>query len=223
MCLYLIVDVYESTTILHRCIIVCSGDMFSVMEEASCFAVQNLLLSCNASHFVSLTIESCISVSYDIVWLVNVLAHLTHLSHLNLRGNCLDAERVKRMCGVMCCLTHITHLNMASNFISTAIQSICDCIHNMPNITYLNLEDNNINSGTGEGSKLLSDVLAHKTKLTELNLSRNSLGSHGVLSLIPAFSNMPNLTRLCVRANGFHESTNRKLSKHLPQVTEFVY
>eukprot|EP00301_Raphidiophrys_heterophryoidea_P008452 c13133_g1_i3.p1 GENE.c13133_g1_i3~~c13133_g1_i3.p1 ORF type:complete len:163 (-),score=47.77 c13133_g1_i3:298-786(-) len=110
----------------------------------------------------------CIAKEDKLEWLVNVLAHHTHLAHFRLSGSQIEAERMKRVCGVLCHMAHITSLNLGGNlFGDEGVKCVCDCIDHMPNINTLNLAYNNIGRS---GAMCVCAALASKHHMTELNL-----------------------------------------------------
>eukprot|EP00301_Raphidiophrys_heterophryoidea_P004272 c11865_g1_i3.p1 GENE.c11865_g1_i3~~c11865_g1_i3.p1 ORF type:complete len:194 (-),score=48.72 c11865_g1_i3:35-616(-) len=192
-----------------------------------------MLVSC--TRLVSLSLEACIDKDDDVEWLVNVIAHHTHLSHLSLNHSYLGVERMKRVKAVLSRMSHITSLDLGSsgnsfmlklasgnNYFSIdreCTQHMCDCIGSMPNIKTLSLRFGDIRANE---AKYLCAALANKHHLTHLDLYMNDICSAGMAHLTPCLTQLPKLVYLDIRNNRVDVETENQLRRLLPHVTKLL-
>ena len=86
-----------------------------------------------------------------------------------------------------------------NGFIIEWIESLVQVLGQCPNLSDLNLSNNDIDD---EGSKIITKLLKSH-KIVSFNISKNDIGDEGVISIANALSQNPNLTFFDLSANKF--------------------
>jgi len=193
------------------------------LEPEECDSLARMLASCKS--LVALSLKFCIGWDDETEWLINSLPHLSRsLTHLDLSGNNMGAERIKHLAGALAQMTRLTHLVLGGNHIQVGgARSLCTVLDKMPQLTHLNLAVNMMQS---EGIIALCGVVVNLHHLTWLDLNWNEMRPVGLRHLVVHVAHMPQLKYLNVRGNYLDETTKddarHMLTKQNPNLEELV-
>lgn len=135
------------------------------------------------------------------------------LTHLELRNNMLDDDRVRMLASGLVDNLSVVHLDLSHNRIADrGIRAIAKLLDARSVLTYLNLTDNAIHA---EGARALARALRSNHALLDLRLRLNRIGDEGGRALLDVLSVNHALQRLDLAANNLGAQSAQSLANML--------
>ena len=156
------------------------------------------------------------SVVGELVILLNNLHHMPRLSKLELRDVGMGNQECQLLATALKYVDKLRVLRLSSNPLGHGISELAKHLHSVPHLKMLNLRDTQMGE---EEVTALAHSLQNVTQLSELVLSKNSLG-HGISELSKHLHNVPHLKGLSLSDTLMGEEEVTALAHVLVHVPE---